>query len=182
MFDINRGIRRISTVVPRHEVLLTRLAESRHPVALWIGSSDSRVDPHLITGSQPGALIVARLPDETVADDGQDKAAPSGVDAAIEYAVGVVGVRDIIVCGRASASLDEVDEQQVLDRLEQVKRAPAVAHQLSNGGIGLHAWIHDRRIGRVRAHDGERFVDVLEVALPGPPRRRVRSHKARGGV
>ena len=36
------------------------LASSQHPVVLWIGCSDSRVDPERITGAKAGEIFVQR--------------------------------------------------------------------------------------------------------------------------
>src|SRR6185369_12282151 len=61
--------------------------------------ADSRVVPSLLTGTQPGELFVVRnigalLPPyghETLNDEG----------AALEYAIEVLGVRNVVVCAHA---------------------------------------------------------------------------------
>jgi carbonic anhydrase len=76
---------------------LERLAvEGQRPSALFIGCSDSRVIPELLTDAAPGELFVVRNVANLVpARDDPD----TSVGAAIEYAVEQLGVREVIVCG-----------------------------------------------------------------------------------
>lgn len=70
------------------------------PKALFIGCSDSRVDPSLITGLGPGDLFVIRTAGNFVPFL-DEKLSWDGVAASLEYAVNVLGVKDIIVCGHS---------------------------------------------------------------------------------
>ena len=74
--------------------------EGQNPKALFIGCSDSRVMPELITNSKPGDLFIARNIGNFVApfNPKQDYHATA---SAIEYAVSVLEVTDIIVCGHS---------------------------------------------------------------------------------
>ncbi|MBU1668547.1 carbonic anhydrase [bacterium] len=74
--------------------------EGQNPKALFIGCSDSRVVPDLITGSNPGDLFIARNIGNFVApfNPKQDYHATA---SAIEYAVSVLEVSDIIICGHS---------------------------------------------------------------------------------
>ena len=74
-----------------------RLAqEGQHPSALFIGCSDSRVIPELLTDAAPGELFVVRnVANHVPGNEDPDRS----IAAAIEYAVGQLGVREIIVCG-----------------------------------------------------------------------------------
>lgn len=69
------------------------------PETLFITCSDSRVVPSLITGARPGELFELRTAGNIVPEYRSDH--PSGETATIEYAVRVLGVRDIIVCGHS---------------------------------------------------------------------------------
>lgn len=78
----------------------TLVEEGQDPKALFIGCSDSRVMPALITNSKPGDLFIARNIGNFVApfNPNQDYHATA---SAIEYAVSVLEVTDIIVCGHS---------------------------------------------------------------------------------
>ncbi|WP_456391826.1 carbonic anhydrase [Nitratifractor sp.] len=74
--------------------------EGQSPRALFIGCSDSRVMPNMITGSGPGDLFIVRnignfVPPFRPDDDYHATA------SAIEYAVTHLEVSDIIVCGHS---------------------------------------------------------------------------------
>lgn len=74
--------------------------EGQNPKALFIGCSDSRVVPDLITNSQPGDLFIARNVGNFVAPFKPDQSYHATASA-IEYAVSVLKVSDIIVCGHS---------------------------------------------------------------------------------
>jgi carbonic anhydrase len=78
--------------------LFERLSNGQAPEVLFITCSDSRIDPCLITQSQPGDLFVMRNVGNIIPSYG---AASSAEAAGVEYAVAGVGVRDIIICGHS---------------------------------------------------------------------------------
>jgi carbonic anhydrase len=71
----------------------TRLCEIQRPEFLWIGCSDSRVPANEIVGLAPGELFVHRNVANLVAPG------DSNCMATVQYAVEVLNVRRIIVCG-----------------------------------------------------------------------------------
>ncbi|MEU4033894.1 carbonic anhydrase [Streptomyces collinus] len=75
------------------------LAEGQSPQVLFITCSDSRVVPALITGARPGELFELRTAGNIVPPYASRH--PTGEAATIEYAVEVLGVRDIVVCGHS---------------------------------------------------------------------------------
>lgn len=74
------------------------LAESQSPETLFITCSDSRVVPDLILQSEPGELFISRQIGNVVPPAGS---AATGVTSTVEYAVRVLGVKDLIICGHS---------------------------------------------------------------------------------
>ena len=88
--------------------------EGQNPKALFIGCSDSRVMPAMITGSKPGDLFIVRNIGNFVAPYNPD-ADYHATASAIEYAVSILDVSDIIVCGHShcgaiSALFKEIEQ------------------------------------------------------------------------
>jgi carbonic anhydrase len=78
---------------------LAALAAGQTPQALFISCSDSRVVPSLITGARPGELFELRTAGNIV--PGYRPGRPSSESATIEFAVEILGVTEIIVCGHS---------------------------------------------------------------------------------
>ncbi|MEU1281557.1 carbonic anhydrase [Streptomyces sp. NPDC005805] len=83
---------------PRPEEF-AELAAGQSPQVLFITCSDSRVVPALITGARPGQLFELRTAGNIVPPYTPER--PSSEAATVEYAVEVLGVRDIVVCGHS---------------------------------------------------------------------------------
>lgn len=79
--------------------LFERLAGGQTPDALFITCSDSRINPNLITQTEPGDLFILRNAGNIVPPHG---AGNNGEGATIEFAVAGLKVRDIIVCGHTA--------------------------------------------------------------------------------
>ncbi|HZG06550.1 MAG TPA: carbonic anhydrase [Streptomyces sp.] len=74
-------------------------AEGQSPQVLFITCADSRVVPALITGARPGELFELRTAGNIVPPYTFEH--PTSEAATIEYAVEVLGVKDIVVCGHS---------------------------------------------------------------------------------
>jgi carbonic anhydrase len=81
-----------------------RLALGQSPDVLFIACSDSRVAINVFASTEPGDLFVVRNPGNIVSPAAADglSVADESEAAAIEFAVGQLKVRDIIVCGHSS--------------------------------------------------------------------------------
>jgi carbonic anhydrase len=84
---------------PERATDLRRFAEGQHPTALFIACSDSRVVPTLITGAAPGELFELRTAGNIVPV--YDAKRAFGEIATIEFAVEVLRVKHIVVCGHS---------------------------------------------------------------------------------
>ena len=74
--------------------------EGQHPTILFIGCSDSRLVPYMLTGTGPGELFIVRNVGAFVPPhDGS--AGYHGTAAAIEFAVLNLNVAHIVVCGHS---------------------------------------------------------------------------------
>lgn len=87
-----------SHIFQSQKELFDRLSQGQEPEALFITCSDSRINPNLITSSEPGDMFIIRnagniIPAYTPTGGGEA--------GSIEFAVGALGVKDVIVCGHS---------------------------------------------------------------------------------
>lgn len=81
---------------PKHKDLFEKLASGQEPEALFITCSDSRIDPSLMTSTEPGQLFICRNAGNIVPPHTTNTGA---MTASIEFAVGALNVPHIVVCG-----------------------------------------------------------------------------------
>ncbi|MEJ2520550.1 MAG: carbonic anhydrase, partial [Desulfuromonadales bacterium] len=84
-----------------HRELFRELGRKQQPHTLFIGCSDSRVVPELITRTRPGELFMIRNIANIVPPYRQTHEF-AATTAAIEYAVEVLNVAAIVVCGHSN--------------------------------------------------------------------------------
>jgi carbonic anhydrase len=89
-------------VYPQHQDLFEKLALGQRPDALFITCADSRIDPCLLTQTKPGELFICRVIGNIVPPYPD---AIGGVSATVEYAVGVLRVPEVIVCGHTDCGV-----------------------------------------------------------------------------
>ena len=110
------------SVFPERAELFRSLANQQNPRALFISCSDSRLVPELVTQREPGDLFVIRNAGNIVPSYGPE---PGGVTASVEYAVSVLKVNDIVICGHSDCgAMTAIAGCHCLDSM------PAVSHWL----------------------------------------------------
>ncbi len=95
LLDGHDAFRRDSQASDR-EFLSKLASEGQSPDAMYVGCSDARVVPELLTKSSPGRIFVVRNVANLVPPLAH---ADASVGAALEYAVGHLEVPHIIICG-----------------------------------------------------------------------------------
>lgn len=111
------------------QAFLDRLAsQHQSPSAMFIGCADSRVVPELLTGSAPGEIFVVRNVANLVPIPGRGS---RSVGSALEYALGALHVRNVIVCGHygcggVKAMIDGLDAAAMPNLAEWIADAAAI--------------------------------------------------------
>lgn len=102
MEELFNGVKEFNAADYRdHEALFRDLSRRQNPHTLFIGCADSRVVPSLITKTMPGDLFVVRNIANVVPYYRQASEFLA-TTSAIEYALNVLKVENIIVCGHSN--------------------------------------------------------------------------------
>ena len=104
--------------------LFTQLGEAQAPFAMFIACSDSRVVPELLTQREPGDIFVVRNVGNIIPSYAP---AAGGVSASIEYAVAVLGIESIVVCGHSDCGA-----MKAILREDKVDEMPSVARWIKH--------------------------------------------------
>jgi carbonic anhydrase len=129
--ELKAGVRRFRTEVypAQAEAYLKAASEPQRPKALVVACADSRIDVEAITQSGPGELFVTRNIGNLVPAYGEML---GGVSAVVEYAVSMLKVRHIVICGHS-----ECGAMQGLLNPEAVAKMPTVENWLKNAHTAL---------------------------------------------
>ena len=101
--------------------LFERLSEGQRPDTLFITCCDSRLVPTLITSASPGELFIVRNVGNIV--PAVERGVIGGVSGSIEYAVEVLQVSSIIVCGHTNCgAIDAILHPERVSHLRFVSR------------------------------------------------------------
>ena len=169
-------------VYPEHQDLFESLAKGQRPEALFITCADSRIDPCLLTQTKPGELFICRVIGNVVPPWPETI---GGVSATIEYAVGVLRVPEVIVCGHTDCGVvrgalnpealsafpsvaawlryvkvehreaQALTEGNVVAQLQNLRTHPSVAARLEQGDLALHGWVYHIGPGIVTIYNEE---------------------------
>lgn len=86
----------------QHREMFRNLEKNQQPHTLFIGCSDSRLVPNLITSTLPGELFIVRNIANLVPYYKENHDTYVATSSAIEYAVNILKVENIIVCGHSN--------------------------------------------------------------------------------
>lgn len=134
-----------------HQDLFERLSQGQTPEILFITCSDSRIDPNLLTQTEPGELFIIRNLGNIIPPHGTLN---SSEGAGIEYAVQAVNIKEVIVCGHSHCG-----SMKGLLQLQSLSdEMPLVYDWLKHHGEST------RRLVRENYHDYSE-EDLLNVAI-----------------
>jgi carbonic anhydrase len=85
-----------------HKDVFENLSNTQNPHTLYIGCSDSRIVPNIITKTMPGELFVVRNIANMVPPYDQNSYSFRCTASIIEYAVKMLEVENIVVCGHSN--------------------------------------------------------------------------------
>ncbi|MGH2268123.1 carbonic anhydrase [Campylobacter taeniopygiae] len=135
-----------------HKELFESLKNRQNPHTLFIGCSDSRVIPNLITNTGPGELFVIRnianiIPPYRIGEDFLS------TTSAIEYALNSLHIKNIIVCGHSNCggcnALYYADEE--LSKIPNVKKWLTLLEpikqnikSISKNDIAMRSWLTEK--------------------------------------
>ncbi|GEK91314.1 carbonic anhydrase [Alkalibacterium kapii] len=99
---IKRGLESFQTdTYKKRERVYHTLETKQNPDILYIGCSDSRVSPEVILNAEPGEIFVLRNIANKVPSLSKNEVDPTTMSA-IEFAVLVLKVSSIVVCGHSN--------------------------------------------------------------------------------
>eukprot|EP01080_Neovahlkampfia_damariscottae_P002525 gene2525-3230_t len=147
----------LNTTFKHGEDEYERLAkEGQSPKTLYFSCSDSRVVPNFITNSAPGEIFVHRNVGNFIPHFNSNA---NEAGATIEFAVNVLGVKEIIVCSHqhcgACASLynDELD----------IKKFPHLSQWLSHGKNTRKIVEHMIKNGEIKEEEKREMTEKVSV-------------------
>jgi len=116
---IAQGVARFQAeVYPAQREMFERLKHGQEPLALFVTCGDSRVNPNLVTQTNPGEIFIERNPGNMVPPYVEFV---GGVTAGVEYAMLALKVPVIVVCGHTDCGV-----MKALLHPKQVEGMPGV--------------------------------------------------------
>src|ERR1039458_8799358 len=123
---IAQGVTKFQTeIFPAQREMFERLQRGQDPLGMFLTCADSRVNPNLVTQTDPGEIFIERNPGNMIPPHVEFV---GGVTAGVEYAMLVLKVPVIVVCGHTDCGV-----MKALLRPEQVADMPGVQKWISRG-------------------------------------------------
>lgn len=119
------------SVLPTLAPIFQRLAQAQTPSVLLVACSDSRVVPNRVASSDPGEVFEVRCVGNFIAPASGDGVSVGDVSeaAALEYALGVLDIQDIIIMGHSHCGAMKA----LLGQGGSLAGAPNLADWLAHG-------------------------------------------------
>lgn len=136
----------------------TKLAKGQHPEYLYIGCSDSRVTAEDLMGVQPGEVFIHRnVANLVVSTD-------PNLNAVIQYAVELLKVKHIIVCGHyecggVKAAMNPSDMGQLNSWLQTLRDV----YRLHKATLDAILDDHERFDRLVELNVREQCINIIKV-------------------
>ena len=111
----------------KNKELFQELKDNQHPHTFYIGCSDSRIVPNLITKTFPGEVFVVRNIANIVPPFDKNDGTLKCTAAILEYAVKYLEVKNIVICGHSDCG----GLKALFYPKEKLKQLPFVSHWLS---------------------------------------------------
>ena len=123
---IAQGVAKFQTeIFPAQREMFERLRRGQDPLGLFVTCADSRVNPNLVTQTDPGEIFIERNPGNMIPPHAEFV---GGVTAGVEYAMLALKVPVIVVCGHTDCGVMKA----LLDP-GAVHGMPGVQHWMSHG-------------------------------------------------
>ncbi|MDW5267807.1 MULTISPECIES: carbonic anhydrase [Acidobacteriaceae] len=129
--QLKAGVRRFQATVYPEQAEMYRKAVSvpQEPHTLFVACADSRIEPETITQTKPGEMFVLRNIGNLIPAYGEMM---GGVSAVVEYAVSLLKVKHVVVCGHADCGA-----MKGLLNPDSVTTMPAVKNWLKNAATAM---------------------------------------------
>jgi carbonic anhydrase len=141
--QLKSGVRRFRAEIypARAEMYEQAVSEPQRPHTLFITCADSRIDPNDITQTGPGEAFVTRNIGNMVPAYGEML---GGVSAVVEFAVGGLGVRHIVICGHSDCgAMKALLSPGSVDKMPTVRSWLRNAHAALSVAESLHEAGHE---------------------------------------
>lgn len=109
--------------------LFKQLEEGQNPDTMMITCSDSRIVPHMKTGTYPGDMFLFRNMGNFVPPYREGEDDPTGVAAFLEYGTQMLSAKHIIVMGHTNCGAIK----GIFKKSEEVEKSSFVKNWLRNG-------------------------------------------------
>jgi carbonic anhydrase len=128
----------------KQKALFQKLAGGQSPTAVFVTCSDSRVNPNLVTQTEPGEIFVIRNAGNII-----PSAPDSGGEVAtLEFAVKSLKIKDIIICGHSDcgAMKGVLNPTSLGNSLPNLKKWLSHAHRTSEIMAGQYRHLSGKQL------------------------------------